>query len=325
MRKTDLLNKLTKKGGNVIITTHVFPDADGIGSEIALCLALRKKGINAICVNEDKLEDRYQYLDQNKAVKALTKFKREKNKKWNILVVVDTNSLKMIGPKMNFLAQKVDEIIFIDHHPINDQKIIPKNIYLRADLCATGEVVGNLIEDLGVKLTYEIAICLYTAILIDTSSFRYPKVSEKTHTLLAKLLKSGVNPPKAYNLIYGTKKLSHMKLLGKILSSIQSTKDQSIAWIIVKENDLKKFLTKAENTNSFINNLLVLDNLKVACLFRELNGKVKISLRSHESVNVGSIAEELGGGGHTHSAGAILKGDISSVVKKVIRKIKSRL
>lgn len=325
MRKTDLLNKLTKKGGNVIITTHVFPDADGIGSEIALCLALRKKGINAICVNEEKLEDRYQYLDQNAAVKALNQFKREKNKKSNILVVVDTNSLKMIGPKMNLLAQNADEIIFIDHHPINDQKIIPKNIYLRSDLCATGEVVGNLIEDLGVKLTYEIAICLYTAILIDTSSFRYPKVSEKTHTLLAKLLKSGVNPPKAYNLIYGTKKLSHMKLLGKILSSIQSTKDQSIAWIIVKENDLKKFLTKAENTNSFINNLLVLDNLKVACLFRELKGKVKISLRSHESINVGSIAEELGGGGHSHSAGAILKGDISSVVKKVIRKIKSRL
>jgi bifunctional oligoribonuclease and PAP phosphatase NrnA len=325
MRKTDLLKKLTKKGGNILITTHVFPDADGIGSEIALCLALRKKGINAICVNEEILEERYRYLDKNKAVKSLTQFKRDKKKKWDILVVVDTNSIKMIGPKMNFLAQKMDEIIFIDHHPINEKKLIPKNIFLRSDLCATGEVVGNLIEDMEVKFNYDIAICLYTAILIDTSSFRYPKVSEKTHTLLAKLLKSGVNPPKAYNLIYGTKKLSHMKLLGKILSSIKSTKDQSIAWIIVKEDDLIKYLTKAENTNSFINNLLVLDNLKVACLFRELKGKVKISLRSHGSVNVGSIAEELGGGGHSHSAGAFLKGDISSVVKKVIRKIKSRL
>ncbi len=325
MRKTDLLNKLTKKGGNIVITTHLFPDADGIGSEIALCLALRKKGVNAICVNEEKLEERYQYLNKNKVVKGFNQFKRGKKKKWNILLVVDTNSLKLIGPKMISLAQEVDEIFFIDHHPINNQKLVPQNIYLRSDLCATGEVVGNLIEDLGVRFDYDIAICLYTAILIDTSSFRYPKVSERTHKLLAKLLKSGVNPPIAYNLIYGTKKISHMKLLGKILSSIQSTKDQSVAWIIVKESDLKKYLTKAENTNSFINNLLVLDNLKVACLFRELKGKVKISLRSHESINVGSIAEELGGGGHSHSAGIILKGNMSSVVSKVIRKIKSRL
>lgn len=325
MKKSDLLKRLTKKGGNVVITTHIFPDADGIGSEIALCLALRQKGVNAICVNEDRLEDRYLYLDRKKVVQGFNRLKKNSKKNWDLLIVVDTNSLNRIGPKMKSLAQRMDDIIFIDHHPIEEKKFNSKNIFLEVDKCATGEVVGNLIQDMGVKFSYDIAICLYTAILIDTSSFRYPKVSEKTHKLLAKLLKSGVNPPVAYNLIYGTKKLSHMKLLGKILYSIESTKDQSVAWITVKESDLKKYQTKAENTNSFINNLLVLENLKVACLFRESKGKIKVSLRSHESIDVGSIAEELGGGGHGHSAGLILKGDLSSVVKKVIRKIRSRL
>lgn len=321
----ELLKRMTKRGGNVVITTHIFPDADGIGSEIALCLALRQKGVNVICVNEEKLEERYLYLDKRKVVRSFNEFKKNSKKKWDLLIVVDTNSLNRIGPKMNSFAQGIDDIVFIDHHPIEDKKTISKNIFLNVNKCATGEVVGDLIEHMGIKFNYDISICLYTAILIDTSSFRYPKVSEKTHKLLAKLLKSGVNPPVAYNLIYGTKKLSHMKLLGKILYTIQSTKDQSVAWIIVKERDLKKYLTKPENTNSFINNLLVLENIKVACLFRESRGKVKVSLRSHKSIDVGSIAEELGGGGHGHSAGLILKGNISSVVKKVIRKIRSRL
>ncbi len=318
MKKHELLKKLTKKGQKIVITTHIFPDADGIGSEVALCLALRKLGLNAICINEERLEDRYQYLDQKKVVKT-----RFPHKKCDLLVIVDTNSLSRIGTKMNKLAKSAGEIIFIDHHPT--KKKLPKNFFIEDDKCATGEVVGNLIEDLKVKFSYDIALCLYTAILIDTSSFRYPKVSEDTHKLLAKLIKAGVNPPNAYNLIYGTKKLSHMKLLGKILSSIGATKDQKIAWIVVTENDLNKYLTKSENTNSFINNLLILQNIQVACLFREQKGKIKVSLRSHESIDVGSIAEELGGGGHEHSAGVILIGDLEKIIKKVIRKIRLRL
>jgi phosphoesterase RecJ-like protein len=322
MKKLDLIKKLIKKGKNVVISTHIYPDADGIGSEIALCLALRKIGIKAICINEEKLEGRYLYLDKKKVVQDLSLVKKKSNK-WDTLVVVDTNSLKRVGPKMNSFAKKVKDIIFIDHHPIKGIK--QKNIFLEENKSATGEVVGNLIEDMGIKFTYEMALCLYTAILIDTSSFRYPKVSANTHKLLAKLLKAGVNPPKAYNLIYGTKKLSHMKLLGKILSSIESTRDQKVAWIVVRESDLKKYLTKGENTNSFINNLLVLDNIKVACLFREIKGKVKVSLRSHESVDVGAIAEELGGGGHNHSAGISMEGSIDSVVRTVVRKVRLRL
>ncbi len=192
-------------------------------------------------------------------------------------------------------------------------------------MAATGELVGTLIEAMKVKMTAKLALPLYTSILIDTSSFRYPTVSGNTHRLIASLMDAGIKPPEAYNFIYGTKKITYMHLLGTILSMAQINKDESIAWLTLKEKNLDHFKVDTEDTHAFINHLLILDNIKVACMFRENGENIKISLRSAGDVDVGVFAQALGGGGHNHSAATILQGKLDHVVPYTISKLEKML
>src|SRR5690606_27484186 len=142
------------------------------------------------------------------------------------LIVVDTNSLTRVGSGVGKLGASAREVLFIDHHPC------PKEITtihcIDTSVSATGELAGGLIEAIGAKFTPQIALALYTSILIDTSSFRYPTVSAQTHRLIAKLMDSGVEPPQAYNLINGTKKTSFIRLLGQVLGSVSTSSDGQV-------------------------------------------------------------------------------------------------
>ena len=309
-----------KNAQNIVISTHIIPDADGIGSQIALCLALRAIGKNSICVNEEPLLERYKYLDPENVVIShddYVSFFTESE--IDLFIVVDTNSLERIGDRMKAIAKRAPNLLFIDHHPCPGD-VISANC-VDTSKAATGELAGELIQSLKVPLTRDMALPLYTAILIDTSSFRYPTVTGNTHRLIGSLMDTGVRPPHAYNMIYGTKKLSYMKLLGKVLASAHNTKDEKIAWLTLTEDLLSKFHVDSEDTLAFINHLLVLDNIKVAVMFREMGSDIKVSLRSTGIIDVGTMARALGGGGHDHSAAAIIKGELESVIKTTIEKI----
>ena len=326
MRMKNLFKSLSEKAGNIVITTHIQPDADGIGSEIALCLALREIGKNAICVNEEPLLERYKYLDPIDCVISYEEYaKSERGVKNSIdlFIVTDTNSLARIGAKVQSLVPNAKNLLFIDHHPA------PKELAaihcIDTTMAATGELVGSLIEAIGVSFTKEMAYALYTSILIDTSSFRYPTVTGNTHRLIAKLMDTGIEPPEAYNKIYGTKKISYMQLLGIVLSSASSTDDGRIAWLSLTEESLDKFNVDTEDTHGLVNHLLILDNIKVACMFRQIGSAIKISFRSAGDVDVGVMAQALGGGGHDHSAATMIEGKIEEVIKETVIKLELML
>ncbi|MCB9061340.1 MAG: bifunctional oligoribonuclease/PAP phosphatase NrnA [Halobacteriovoraceae bacterium] len=313
---------LIKKAKNIVISTHIFPDADGIGSQIALALALRQKGKDVICVNERPLLERYEYLDSTANILGIEKFlSSEKYHNWpiDLLIVVDTNSLGRIGDQVQQLAMRSKNLLFIDHHPC--PPALAALHCIDTNMSATGELVGVLIKELNVEITKDMALPLYTSILIDTSSFRYPTVTGHTHKIIGQLLDTGIRPQLAYNKIYGAKKISHMQLLGKILNSAQSTKNGEIAWIVIKEKELESFKVDPEDTHAFVNHLLILDNIKVACMFREMGDLVKVSFRSLGTTDVGIIAQALGGGGHNHSAATLIEGQIHLIVKETISKV----
>jgi phosphoesterase RecJ-like protein len=321
MKKIEKFKDLLKNSKNIIITTHIHPDADGLGSQIALALALQSKSHNVICINEDSMPSRYRYLDDQRVIKSAEEFKNlGKHDKIDLTLVIDANSLSRVGPRVSKIIEFSQDILFIDHHPTS--KEIMKIHLIDTSKAATGEIIGRLILSvLKIELTYEMALALYTAILVDTSSFRYPNVSGDTHRLIGKLIDSGVNPPDAYNKVYGAKKISNMNLLGEILSNVKATDNETVAWIIIDDKMLNKYKVSSEDTHSFINYLLVLNNIKVACMFRAFDGQVKISLRSSGEVDVSTMAQALGGGGHYHAAAAITKGPLASVVKNTIEKI----
>jgi bifunctional oligoribonuclease and PAP phosphatase NrnA len=320
MNITERFKSMINKAENIVISTHIFPDADGIGSQIALCLAMRALGKNTICVNEESLLERYDYLDPQECIISIDDYYAfYPDAEVNLFIVTDTNSLDRIGDRVKKLALKVNNSLFIDHHPC--PKSVMTNNCIDTTKAATGELAGDLIKSLGIKLTFEMALPLYTAVLIDTSSFRYPTVTGDTHRLVGSLMDTGVRPPHAYNMIYGTKKISFMKLLGKVLSTVHTTKDEKIAWLTLKEDMLEKFHVDTEDTHAFINHLLVLDNIKVAVMFKEIGNDIKISLRSVGVIDVGIMAKALGGGGHDHSAATLVVGKLDDVVKTTIEKL----
>lgn len=316
---------LIERANTIVITTHLHPDADGIGSEVALCMALKKKGKNAICVNELALLERYKYLDPEDVVISYRNYqKKYKNQEIDLFIVTDTNALPRIGTQVQKLVTKSKELLFIDHHPC--PKELAKIHCIDTSKAATGELVGTFIEAMNVKMTKSMALSLYTSILIDTSSFRYPTVTGDTHRVIANLMDTGVRPPEAYNAIYGTKKTSYLKLLGLVLQSAQTNKKETIGWISLTEENLKKYDVDPEDTHGFINHLLILDQVKVVLMFRQVREMVKISMRSvDDQTDVGIIAQALGGGGHNHSAATLIEGKVERVVPETIRKVEMML
>ena len=240
----------------ILITTHQQPDADGIGSQIALTHALQSIGKKVVCVNEEKLTKRHQYLDLNEIIIPYNKYMRsDAPKEFDLFIVVDTNTTDRIGTNMKKLSIKSNRILFIDHHPCPKEVISLHCIDINK--CATGEIIGKLIEGLGIAFTKQMALPLYSSILVDSSSFRYPKVSSGTHRLVASLMETGeIRPSWAYNQICGTKKISHIQLLGRVLSTAQTDRNGVIAWITMSEEELKKFKVDQDETNAFINHLL---------------------------------------------------------------------
>ena len=311
----------------ILITTHEFPDADGIGSQISLCLALRQFGKQCYCVNEEPLLDRYLYLDADKVVEGIKDFKQNHGDfKADLMIVVDTNTTARVGKNMGEFIGSLSTL-YVDHHPVRNRDLSNHCVDITA--AATGQLAGELIEYLGVQFTKKIALPLYTAIIIDTSSFRYPTVSANTHRLVAKLMATGINPPEAYNGIYGTKRVHHMHLLSRILDTASTNADETIAWMLLRKQDIDRFGSDVEDTHAFINHLLILNGLKVACMFRDDGDVVKMSLRSSGEYDVGTIALALGGGGHSHSAATVfpkLNGETTEqIIDRTIKKVEEIL
>lgn len=324
----DVFKTRIQEAERILITTHEYPDADGIGSEISLCLALREYGKKAYCINEEPLLERYKYLDQDGVVMGLKEFQRDyPDFTPDLMIVVDTNTKERVGAELGkYIGEKM-QILYIDHHPCRGRDLSTHCIDVTA--AATGQLVGEMIEHLGVKFNKKIALPIYTSIIIDTSSFRYPTVSGSTHRLVAKLMDTGINPPEAYNGIYGTKRVHHMHLLSRILSTAATNEDETIAWMLLRQEDISKFASDVEDTHAFINNLLVLNNIRVACMFRDDGDHIKMSLRSSGEFDVGFIAQALGGGGHSHSAATILKREsgesTEQVIERAIKKVEEMI
>lgn len=323
----DVFKTRIQEAERILITTHEYPDADGIGSEISLCLALRSLGKKAYCVNEEPLLERYQYLDQDRVVHGFKNFKHDHpDFKPDLIIVVDTNTKDRVGFELGrFISDQ--KLLYIDHHPCRGRDLSSHCIDVTA--AATGQLVGEMIEHLGVKFTKKMALPIYTAIIIDTSSFRYPTVSAGTHRLVAKLMDTGINPPEAYNGIYGTKRVHHMHLLSRILATAETNQEETIAWILLKKEDIENFASDVEDTHAFINNLLILNNIKVACMFRDDGELIKMSLRSTGEYDVGQIAIALGGGGHSHSAATVFKRaqgeSTQTVISRAVKKVEEML
>lgn len=303
-----------------LITTHIHPDGDGIGSELALARFLQNMGKHVMVVNSTPTPRRYRFLDTSSAILVYEELGHLPDAQ--VIFVLDISRWERLGNMAQLIRTHPGIKICIDHHPVNGN-FADINLICE-DACASGEVVLRLINSMGNGLTPQIAEPLYASILTDTGAFRFPNTSSQTHAAAAQLLSTGICSEMIYDQIYERCSPARVKLLGMALTQLAYLHSGRLAWMIITQSMLAQTGVEVDEIEGFVDVARSIRSVEASLLFMELpQGKVKISLRSRGNVDVNRFASQFGGGGHRHAAGIMMQGAISVVIDQILRQTQS--
>lgn len=313
------LFKLLKKHTNFIITSHVNPDPDAIGSEIAISGILTQLKKEFKIINTSETPYNMLFLDPNNQIEYFDNDKHQSIfQTYEAAIVLDLNHLSRTARMEKSFRKFKGEIICIDHH--TNPENFTKHNFIDEGKSSTGEIIFDLINSSDeIKLNKNIATAIYSAIMTDTGSFRFNKTTSEVHIKTAQLLELGLNPDLIYNKIYSQYEFSRNKMLGNALSSIEITDSGKISYMIVTQKNLKKYKGIEADVDGFVNYALNTKNVKIGILFFELEDGVKISYRSRGTIPVNLLAAKFNGGGHVNASGSrLFNVKLDTIIPKVI-------
>lgn len=296
-----------------MLTSHARPDGDAVGSTLACSEILRQMGKSADVVLRDGVPRVYQQLPFADEVIHAAKV----NGHYDAAVILECDSIqrtRLEGLEGQFL-------ISIDHHK-SGRPFAHVN-WIDPKAVATAELVYKLARAAGVKITPEIATCLYMGVLTDTGSFMFEGTNEHTFELARELVMAGADPARCARHVYFGHSTAKMRLLGSALSVLQ--REGPLAWIWVTQEQMERVGAREEDCEGLVNYALSIGDVEVAVFFRELpDGRFRVSLRSKGKLDVAQIAEEFGGGGHTCASGCSVDGPLHAAVENVLGKIRKQ-
>jgi bifunctional oligoribonuclease and PAP phosphatase NrnA len=313
----------------VLISTHLLPDGDGLGAEAALFHYLKRARKACRVYNPDPLPKRYRFLDP-KANILLGPNEVELWDTCDLWVIVDTNDPRRLGKLWGELSLRSKKIVFLDHHPEisgADAVTYPPHALMVSDIesSSIGEMLYHMFAELNLaKINRDVALGLYVSVMTDTNSFRYARTTPSAHRIAAEMIEQEVNPEEVYQAIYSSKEVSHLQLLGNMLQNVKVSAGGRVAWLEMDLDLRKKHKASADDTQSFLNLLLLLKDAEVVCFFREEDdGMVRVSIKSKGRVVINRVAMELGGGGHDYAAGLALSAPLGKTVEAVIKRLET--
>ena len=325
LEKFDEIKVLLSVPKKIVIVSHRNPDGDAYGSSLALYHYLLKLDHHVTVVSPNDAPDFLKWLPAQekivifeKDVKRGTQLLEEAE----IVFTLDFNALHRVGPKMLKPLEKINPIfIMIDHHQQPDD--YAKYEFVDALSCSTSQLLYQFIEKLDhlEYLDVKIATCIYTGILTDTGSFRFPSTTSLTHRIVANLLDLGVNNSEIYNQIYNVNTYNRVQLLGRALKNLKVHKEYHTAYITLSQNDLREFNFRKGDTEGFVNYALSIENIIFAAIFIEdrKQGIIKISFRSSGNFSVNQFSRDhFSGGGHINAAGGRSEEPLNETVKNFV-------
>ncbi len=301
-----------------VLTTHVNPDGDAIGSEIALGLWLQAQGKTVHIINHSVTPFVYRFLDPDETIRVFDPgVDAATFDGADAIVLLDTNHVSRVMSIEPFFRKSPAMKICIDHHlepePFADFSVI------NPDATSTGEILYHFFQAASAgAVAPRIAQALYVAILTDTGSFRYPRVGAETHRMIARLIESGADPVELYNQVYNRWSPGRLRLLGEMLSRLETAYGGRLVYVTVTREMLKQTGTQEEDADNFTSYLMSMDGAVAGILFLELNKGFKISFRSHGDVPINELAQEFGGNGHKNAAGARWSDAVLSEVRDAV-------
>jgi len=316
---------IIEQNTHFVITTHLNPDCDALGSELALAEHLINLGKEVSIINSDPAPVVYRFLDPGRRIKKFSVKQLGLIQKAEVIVVVDASGgWKRVGRPGEVFSQASAIKVCIDHHPDPTNFVDVATIDTNA--AAAGELIYELILAMQGRLSLKMAEALYAAIMTDTGSFRFPKTSARTHHIIAELLQIGVQPLEMYRKIYEQYPLARVRLKGHVIDSIKTEAQGQIAYYGLDRKTLKAYKVKTADLDGFAGLGQQIGGVRVVvfCL-QSSQSKVKISLRSDGSVIVNQLGAAYGGGGHPSAAGAIVTGKLEEVMTEVVARVKTLL
>ncbi len=299
----DQIAAILHSAPSVVLTTHVNPDGDGLGCEVALGEWLLRRGCHVDIINHSQTPYFYRFLDPAETIKC---FRAERDAaaiaSAAVIVLLDMNQPErlrsMEEPVLHSPAVKICIDHHLDPHPFADHYLID------SEATSTGEILYDLLQRLGGGFTPTIAGSLYTAIMTDTGSFRYPRVDPEVHRIVARLIEEGADPVALYSEVYERWSPGRIHLLGEMLAGMAIAGEGRLIHVSITQDMLRRTGTTEVDTDNFTTFPMSVDGARIGILFLELRDGVKISFRSKGVIPINDLAKEFGGNGHRNAAGA---------------------
>lgn len=299
---------------SIAIIYHVHADGDAVGSALALSFAFSRPGKSIDIFGEEEVQKTLQFLpgSQNVLIGSSSDV-------YDLAIALDCGDSKRLGSRID-IFNNAGYKINIDHHKGNS---VDADINLvDSSAAASGEIVYDIIKAAGVQIDQKIADNLYTAICTDCGSFKYSNTSAKTHIIAAELLNSGVKPDEISRKIYESLPFPRIKLLGKILDTMELCEFGKISIMHTSFEQINQYGAKIEDLENIANYGLMVEDVEVSIFLRGLpNGNTKVSTRSKSYFECCDFTRAFGGGGHSRAAGCELKMSIEESKKALLEKL----
>ncbi len=298
--------EILKSKDNIEILTHHYPDGDTLGSAYALCLSLQSMGKNARVVTSGVPAHKYDFL---KDCMEMQVFERE------FVVSVDVAAPSLLGENLGEYEDIID--LCIDHHGTNS--MVAKEIYVEANSAAAAEIIYNLILELGVEITPQIANCIYTGISTDTGCFRYTNTTSRTHEIAADLMAKGADWQRINAVMFEIKSKEQLLLERMVYRTLEYHCDGKMALIYTTLDMLRDAGIRDDEVEGLASIPKQIEGVLLGLTLREKeDGTFKISARTNEGANAAEFCGLFGGGGHPAASGCTVAGDLETVKARLI-------
>ncbi|OGW78473.1 MAG: hypothetical protein A2Z83_00905, partial [Omnitrophica bacterium GWA2_52_8] len=305
-----------------LLTCHVTPEGDAIGSILALDSILRRMGKKTAIVCEDPIPKRLTCLYSGRWA-TLKNFKKSPSD-FDAVMLADCPTLARIG-KVRKLIRPGMKIFNVDHHVSNH--LFGDYNCVRPHAAATGEVIMDILEYLRMNPTRAEAENIYAAISTDTGSFKYSNTTIRSHQIACRLLRTGIDSEKMNEEIYSTYSLRKLNLYGRLLRRVKTASGERVAWVTMRRDDLRKAGAAYEDAEGFIDFLRHLKEVQIAFFAMELpdSSGIRVSFRTKGAYDASRIATHFHGGGHKKAAGCVMPGPLAKAERAILARVRKEL
>jgi phosphoesterase RecJ-like protein len=308
-----------------LLTSHVRPDCDGLGSELAMAAILEQLGKDVLLVNPFAVPWRFRFLDPQRKLKQLgTDVSAEQLDSYEVLIVLDTTAWAQLGAMAEVIRTTRAKKLVIDHHLSEDD--LGAEVLKDVTAEATGRLVIEAADQLGVQLSLEIARAAFVALATDTGWFRFGSTSSRTLRLAARLVDAGAVPAELYQQLYENETLARLQLIGRTMARTRTELEGRLIYTWIERADFEATGAVPSDSEDVINMTLSVGGTEVAViLVEQTTGGFKISFRSRCDLDCSRVAEQFGGGGHKSAAGALLDEPLESARRKVLEAVRAEM